>query len=71
LERAHSIGKEVGLHFVYLGNVPGHSSEHTTCYSCGEMVIERRGYEAKVTGVDGSKCKFCGADLNIRTARGG
>lgn len=71
LERAYSIGKEVGLHFVYLGNVPGHSSEHTTCYSCGKTVIERWGYEAKVVGADGSKCKFCGADLNIRTVRGG
>jgi pyruvate formate lyase activating enzyme len=69
LERAYSIGKEAGLRFVYLGNVPGHEKENTTCYSCGKTMIERWGYQTKVVGVDGSRCKFCGADLNIVTAK--
>ena len=69
LERAHSIGKEAGLRFVYLGNVPGHEKENTTCYSCGKTMIERWGYQTKVVGADGSRCKSCGADLNIVTAK--
>ena len=67
LEKAYDIGKRTGLRFVYLGNVPGHDGENTVCYSCGKVVIRRFGYNAEVVGVDGSKCKFCGAELNIKT----
>jgi len=67
LEKAHSIGKKAGLKFVYLGNVPGHEYENTTCYSCGRLVVRRVGYDTEVVGLDGSKCKFCGAELNFRT----
>jgi pyruvate formate lyase activating enzyme len=34
LEHAHEIGTGAGLKFVYIGNVPGHSSETTFCHSC-------------------------------------
>jgi pyruvate formate lyase activating enzyme len=66
LEKACRIGKEAGLKFVYTGNVPGHAAENTVCYSCGKTVIERVGYDIHITGVYGSKCRFCGAELNIR-----
>ena len=69
LERAYDIGKKAGLRFVYLGNVPGHDSENTACYSCGRRVVQRLGYQTKVTGLSGSKCSFCGADLNFRTSQ--
>ena len=65
LEKAYDIGKRAGLRFVYLGNVPGHGGENTVCYSCGKVVIHRFGYETEVVGVDGSKCKFCGAELDV------
>ena len=67
LEKAYDIGKRAGLRFVYLGNVPGHDGENTVCYACGKVVIHRFGYETQVVGIDGSKCKFCGAELNVRT----
>jgi len=66
LEKAYDVGKRAGLRFVYLGNVPGHSAENTVCYSCGKVVIRRLGYNTQVIGIDGSKCKFCGAELNVR-----
>jgi pyruvate formate lyase activating enzyme len=66
LEKAYQIGKGAGLRFVYLGNVPGHEYENTMCYSCGKMVVHRIGYDTQVVGLDGSKCKFCGAELNFR-----
>jgi len=66
LEKAYDIGKKAGLRFVYLGNVLGHSAENTVCYSCGKVVIQRFGYDVHVVGVDDSKCKFCGAELNIK-----
>ena len=68
LERAYDIGRKAGLKFVYAGNVPGHRSESTICYSCGKPVVERFGYQTEVVGLDGSRCKYCGAELNFRTA---
>jgi len=67
LEKAYKIGKKAGLKFVYLGNVPGHEYEDTACYSCGKRVVHRVGYDTRVVGLDGSKCKFCGAELNFRS----
>jgi len=67
LERAYQIGKEAGLKFVYLGNVSGHEYENTVCYSCGRLNVRRIGYNTQVEGLDGSKCQFCGSELNFRT----
>jgi pyruvate formate lyase activating enzyme len=67
LEKAYDIGRKAGLRFVYLGNIPEHDKENTVCYSCGKVVIKRAGYHTQITGVDDSKCKFCGAELNIVT----
>jgi len=66
LERAYDIGKKAGLKFVYAGNVAGHPSESTVCYSCGKLIVERYGYQTHVIGLRGSKCKYCGAELNFR-----
>jgi len=66
IDRACEIGKKAGLKFIYAGNVPGHDSESTRCYNCGKLIVKRYGYETEVTGLDGSKCRFCGAELNFR-----
>jgi len=66
LEKAYRVGKEAGLKFVYLGNVPGHEYENTVCYSCGKLNVRRVGYDTQVVGLDNSRCKFCGAELNFR-----
>jgi pyruvate formate lyase activating enzyme len=70
LEHAYEIGKKAGLKFVYAGNVPGHASESTVCYKCHNTVVRRLGYQTEVVGLNGSKCKFCGAELNFRTEEG-
>jgi pyruvate formate lyase activating enzyme len=67
LEHAYDIGRKAGLKFVYVGNVAGHNSESTVCYSCGKLVVQRFGYQTEVVGLEDSKCKFCGAELNFRT----
>jgi len=71
LEHAYNIGRKAGLRFVYLGNVPGHFSETTVCCNCGKPVVERRGYQTRICGLNGSRCQYCGADLNFRINRGG
>ncbi len=66
LEKCAKVAKEEGLKHVYLGNVPGHPLEHTYCPKCGELVIERYGFEviSYKLSEDG-KCPKCGYRLNI------
>jgi pyruvate formate lyase activating enzyme len=68
IDRACEIGRRAGLKFIYVGNVSGHESESTRCYNCGKVNVKRLGYQTEVTGLDGSKCRFCGAELNFRLA---
>jgi len=65
IETALRIGKEQGLHYVYGGNIPGHSSESTFCPDCGNMLLEREGFRSERTGMNGSKCSRCGAEIAI------
>jgi pyruvate formate lyase activating enzyme len=60
LEKAYEIGKSAGLHYVYLGNVPGAKTESTFCYNCGRMLIERVGYRIIGNFIKDSKCPDCG-----------
>ncbi|MFY9813280.1 MAG: AmmeMemoRadiSam system radical SAM enzyme [Dehalococcoidales bacterium] len=71
LEHAYELGRKAGLKFIYLGNVPGHASETTVCFSCGKPVVERVGYQTNVCGLNESRCKYCGAELNFTVNRGG
>ncbi len=67
IDRACEIGRRAGLRFIYACNVAGHESESTRCYSCGKTVVKRLGYQTDVVGLDGSRCRFCGAELNFRS----
>jgi pyruvate formate lyase activating enzyme len=60
LERAWRIGKEAGLHFVYVGNVPGHRYDNTYCPGCGTLLIRRRGYDIAANLVRNGQCPNCG-----------
>jgi pyruvate formate lyase activating enzyme len=70
IERACEIGEKAGLKFVYAGNVPGHASESTRCPACGRVVVKRYGYETDASGLSGSRCRHCGAELNFRPKEG-
>ena len=63
LARAWHIGREVGLHYVYVGNLPGHQSESTVCPGCGAVVIERYGYAVRFRGLREGACTRCGAAI--------
>jgi pyruvate formate lyase activating enzyme len=64
LNRAREIGLEAGLKYVYTGNVPGNSGENTYCYSCGEMVIERWGFQVGNLRIKDGRCTLCGAEVD-------
>ena len=63
LECAYDVGKAAGLHYIYLGNVPGAQSESTFCYECGRMLIERVGYTIVANHIKDSCCPDCGAQI--------
>jgi pyruvate formate lyase activating enzyme len=60
LERSWRIGREEGLNFVYLGNLPGHQAESTACPGCGQVVIRRVGFQVLANDLKGGKCPACG-----------
>jgi pyruvate formate lyase activating enzyme len=60
LERAWAIGKEAGLNFIYVGNVPGHPKDNTYCPSCNELLVERIGLLVKHNFIENDRCQFCG-----------
>jgi pyruvate formate lyase activating enzyme len=60
LERGWQIGKDAGLEFVYLGNVPGHRYDNTYCPACHAVLIERRGWEVMCITIDRGRCPRCG-----------
>ncbi len=63
LEKIHSTAKSMGLHYVYIGNVPGNKAENTYCPNCGKILIQRTGYSIGKINIIDSKCKFCGQEI--------
>jgi len=63
LQRAYEIGKQAGLHYVYLGNVPGSKQENTYCFKCGKVLIERVGYHVASNRIKDSCCPDCDAKI--------
>ena len=63
LVKAAETGKEVGLDYVYAGNLPGQVGdfENTRCARCGGLLVRRTGFyvEQVRIGDDGS-CPDCG-----------
>jgi len=59
LERARQIAMDQGMHYAYVGNVPGHPGNNTYCPTCGECVIERRGFFVNAIQLKDGHCTEC------------
>jgi pyruvate formate lyase activating enzyme len=59
LERAKKIADAEGLHYVYIGNVPGHPAENTYCPKCRHAVVERAGFTVTQNRLNKGKCPDC------------
>ena len=59
LERARKIAMNAGLHYAYVGNVPGHEGENTYCPSCGKIVVRRIGYSIVEKKLSAGRCSYC------------
>ena len=64
LTMARDIAREVGLHFVYTGNVSDERGQSTYCPDCGERLIGRDGYAITAWRLTGAgRCGRCGTAL--------
>jgi len=59
LERAKAIADAEGLHYVYIGNVPGHPAQNTFCPQCKKMLVERVGFVANRMLIQKGACPYC------------
>ncbi len=60
LERGVEIGLEEGLSQIYIGNLPGHESQHSYCVGCRAGLIMRNGFQIIENRVVNSCCPECG-----------
>jgi pyruvate formate lyase activating enzyme len=63
LAAARRSALDAGLHYVYLGNVPGHEGENTYCPQCGRMIIQRAGMATTAINVVEGLCGYCRATI--------
>ena len=59
LHLAKDVGRQSGLHYVYLGNVNDPEAGDTICPGCGQTVIRRQGLQFMQTALIGQRCKYC------------
>jgi pyruvate formate lyase activating enzyme len=64
LRRAYELGREAGLRYVYVGNMPGANLEDTYCPNCGQTVIGRWGFQVSQRHIRDGKCTYCGTAID-------
>ncbi|MDB4583865.1 AmmeMemoRadiSam system radical SAM enzyme [Draconibacterium sp.] len=65
LNTLYNIAKQY-LQHVYLGNVSDKKRSSTFCFNCGEILIERHGYQIDLHQITpGGNCKKCGTPTHI------
>ena len=66
LEKAHKMSREMGVRYVYIGNVLGHKFENTYCPRCENTLIKRHGFDiVKIFLTEQSSCPKCGESIPI------
>jgi pyruvate formate lyase activating enzyme len=64
LQRGYELGREAGLRYVYVGNLPGANLEDTICPGCGQTVIGRWGFQVAQRRIRDDKCTQCGTIID-------
>jgi pyruvate formate lyase activating enzyme len=59
LEHAREIAMIKGIHYAFVGNVPGHEGNCTYCPKCGKIVIKRTGLFTTEIHLENGKCEYC------------
>lgn len=64
LKEAYKIAKRY-LYYVYIGNARIEEAENTYCHKCSNLLIERVGFKARITGIEGESCSNCSLKVDI------
>jgi len=59
LERAREIAMSKGIHYAFVGNVPGHEGNNTYCPKCKKIVVKRSGMFTSEIHLKNGKCEYC------------
>ena len=60
LEAAREIAQDIGLRYVYIGNLPGHEGNNTYCPQCKKRLIYRIHFTLLSNNIKDGKCGSCG-----------
>jgi pyruvate formate lyase activating enzyme len=64
LRRAREIARDLGLRYVYTGNIRDEAGASTWCPGCNALLIERHGYAIRSYALDAEgACKQCGTRI--------
>jgi pyruvate formate lyase activating enzyme len=63
LEKAREIAMKRGIHYAFVGNVPGHAGNNTYCPKCGKAVIKRSAFFVEEMNLKRGQCKFCNTKI--------
>ena len=59
LKKAYDTAKNMGLKYVYTGNIPDIDTSTTFCKNCGKPLLVRDGYNLLENNLENGSCKFC------------
>jgi pyruvate formate lyase activating enzyme len=57
------LGAEMGLKYLYGGNLTADCWNDTHCPSCEKKLIQRQGYQTEILALQSGKCRFCGQGI--------
>jgi pyruvate formate lyase activating enzyme len=60
IEKFLRLGAEMGLKYLYSGNLTVDCWNDTHCPRCEKKLIQRLGYKTEITTLQSGKCQFCG-----------
>lgn len=63
LEKARQIALSAGLHYVYIGNLPGTNAQDTICPGCKKPLVVRKGFFIEKNEIKNGKCPGCGQKI--------
>jgi len=65
IDKAVQAGKEAGMNYIYVGNVPFSSEQNTHCPGCEATLIERSGYNILSNRIENGTCPECGSRIAV------
>ena len=64
LDGARQLALEMGMKYVYEGNIAATHGNNTYCPNCGALLVERQWFSVSVNNVVGGRCR-CGEAISI------